>query len=226
MAVKIPLPNAAELAELKVFGGLSDQARNEILADAQLKEVKSGGFLVRKGQEGSEVFFLLHGRAKVCVADARGKEVIVGLLGRGAVVGEIAILADVPRTADVVALSRCRALRLSRAAFLKHVGCHPELGLALLRSAARMLGRATERISDLTLNDVNVRIVHVLVEMARLLEIEGEEHLVVRERPTHQTIGSMIGASRETVTRALSELEAQGHIKVEDERVVIYSVPS
>lgn len=225
MATKSQQPKNADLAGLKVFAGLTEQARAEILAEATVKEVKSGGFLMRKGQEGSEVFFLLQGRAKVCRADAKGKEVIIGLLGRGAVIGEIAVLANVPRTADVVALSRCTLLRLSRDSFLKQVGRHAGLGLALLRSCAVMLGRATERISDLTLSDVRVRIVHVLVEMGALVEEDGEEHLIVRERPTHQTLASMIGASRETVTRALSELEADGHIVVEDERVRIFSVP-
>lgn len=48
----------------------------------------------------------------------------------------------------------------------------------------------------------------------------------MQERPTHQTLASMVGASRETVTRALGDLESDGHIKVDDERLLIYLTSS
>jgi CRP/FNR family cyclic AMP-dependent transcriptional regulator len=205
-----------------LFAELTDLERAKITSVATAREVKAGNFLVRSGTKGDEMFFLQHGRAKVCRADSTGKEVIIGLLGPGACIGELALLTDLPRTADVVTLSRCEVLQMSRAVFLRQLEEHPQLVRTLLKSIATLLGRATAKIADLTLSDVRVRLMHVLVEMGLAVEEDGEQYLVVRERPTHQMMADMIGATRETVTRTLSELEQDGHIEIDGERVVIF----
>ncbi len=217
--------SAADIPLTRAFAGLKPAVLEDIAAQATVDESRAGAFLFRAGSEGKTIHFLLRGRAKVCRADSKGKEVILGLLAAGDMVGEIAALIDSARTADIECLTNCRWLTLSQKAFLQLLYKHSDWAHALLRSMAQRLRIATERISDLALCDVNVRVAHVLVGLSSPVEEDDEQLLVISERPTHQTLASMVGASRETVTRALQELEEAGHIKVHDERVYVYSMP-
>ena len=66
-------------------------------------------------------------------------------LGRNDVVGEIAILCDVPRTATVVAASPVTALRISKELFYQLIGQVPQMAIEIMRELARRVDRTTER---------------------------------------------------------------------------------
>ena len=187
--------------------------------------VKRGKFVIRESSNDSTMYFIVSGRVKVCRADSHGKEVIVAILGPGEYFGEIALLAGTPRTTDVVALIDCELLCLSGKDFIEHVEKYNGLTFSLLRGLANRLHTATSRITDLALYDVTCRVARVLMEMSKVSAVADQHLPVVEERPTHQDLAAMVGSSREVVTRALKALEDEGHIEIEDERIVILSMP-
>jgi CRP/FNR family cyclic AMP-dependent transcriptional regulator len=187
----------------------------------ELRQVRSGAFVVTYGADSSEAYLVLDGRLKVCRSDGRGKETIMSLLNAGDWFGEVALLAERKRSADVVAQADCTLAVLTRPMFMQHSVKHPGLSLAFLRVLSERLYSASDQIATLALFDVRERLVRTLGSIGRPHPEAPASVTVVRPRPTHQDLARMIGASREAVTRHLGDMEADGQILVEDDTLYL-----
>jgi len=135
--------------------------------------------------------------------------------------GEISLLTGSSRSADVVAVEDCMVLILSAEDFDYLSKQNSGFTRALLVDLARRVAAASTRISALALLDVYLRVLSSLTAMAKPSAKRGD--LIVDPRPTHRDLAAMVGSSREMVTRALSRLEEEGHIRVDGEQVHILS---
>jgi CRP-like cAMP-binding protein len=170
-----------------------------------------GSMILTQGDEGEALFLIRSGQVKVSVVAEDGREVILSVLGAGSFFGEMALLDDEPRSAHVFAMEESVLLSLRREDFRARLAQSPELGIALLRELSRRLRRADDTITSLMLLDVNGRVAHLLLEMARE---EGEAGTTIARRLTHAAIGQMVGASRETVSRTMRNLVLRNVIAV------------
>src|SRR5262249_28139239 len=145
-----------------------------------------------------------------------GREVILGVLGVGEHFGELSLIDDRPRSAHVIAMEDSHLLVLRREDFRKRVEASASVAWSLLTELSRRLRRADEKIGGLVLLDVPGRIARLLLDMSK--EAGGP---LIEKALTHQTIAHMIGASRETVSRAMKEFQDAGLISVERRRIRI-----
>lgn len=191
---------------LRVVPLFSQVPERDLLALAGLvreRRQPKGGLILTQGDEGEALFLIRTGQVKVSVVAEDGREVILSVLGAGSFFGEMALLDDEPRSAHVFAMEESVLLSLRREDFRARLAQSPELGIALLRELSRRLRRADDTITGLMLLDVNGRVAHLLLEMARE---EGEGGTTIARRLTHAAIGQMVGASRETVSRTMRNL--------------------
>lgn len=175
-----------------------------------------GGIVVSQGDPGDAMFLIAAGQLKVAVFAEDGREVILSVLGASGFFGEMALLDDEPRSAHVIAMTDATLLQLRRDDFRARLRASPDLGIAMLRELSIRLRRADETIASMALLDVNGRIAHLLLEMART---EGGERIT--RKLTHATIAQMVGASRETVSRTMRSLALRGVISVSRREIVL-----
>jgi CRP/FNR family cyclic AMP-dependent transcriptional regulator len=204
------------LASVPMFSGLQ---RDELLKFAELTRERTypkGSVILFQGDPGDSLYVLRQGRAKVVLIGEDGREVILGVLEPGAHFGELALIDDQPRSAHVIAMEDSQLLILRREDFRRRVEANPSVGWALLTELSRRLRRADQKIGGLVLLDVPGRISRLL------LDLSAESSNGAIEKPlTHQTIAQMIGASRETVSRAMKEFQEEGLIRVERRRIAV-----
>ncbi|MBX3133453.1 MAG: Crp/Fnr family transcriptional regulator [Gemmatimonadaceae bacterium] len=203
------------LASVPLFRSLGP----EVAAFAQLAREKSypkGSVILFEDDPGDSLFVVRDGRVKVVLVAEDGREVILGILGVGEHFGELALIDDQPRSAHVVAMEDSTLLVLRRDDFRRRVEQSPQVAWALLLELSRRLRRADEKIGSLVLLDVPGRIARVILDAAD--EAGGE---VIEKPLTHQTIAHVIGASRETVSRAMREFVESGWISTEKRRIRI-----
>ena len=121
------------------FGSLDDDARMRLVGQAERVCVPGGTAIMRQGEPGDAMWLVVNGRLGVSVA-APGGEVRIGEVGRGQLVGELALLSDRPRNATVRALRDSELLRFSAAAFRQLVSAHPEVLLKLSATLIERMG--------------------------------------------------------------------------------------
>lgn len=201
------------LASVPLFRSLGPEVANFALM-AREKSYPKGSVILFEDDPGDSLFVVREGRVKVVLVAEDGREVILGILGVGEHFGELALIDDQPRSAHVVAMEDSTLLVLRRDDFRRRVEQSPQVAWALLMELSRRLRRADEKIGALVLLDVPGRIARVILDAAD----EGGKDII--EKPlTHQTIAHVIGASRETVSRAMRDFVEAGWISTERRRI-------
>lgn len=130
----IPLFAKLEPAKLKLLAFTSER----IVFDA-------GQSLFQQGDAGDAAYIVIEGEAEVLVDTPRGK-LAVATMTRNAIIGEIAILCDVPRTATVVAKSPLVTLRVDKENFFRLINEFPQMAVEIMRELARRLNHTTEQL--------------------------------------------------------------------------------
>lgn len=214
-------PLAGTTAFLATVPLFREVDHDELRRFAELVREKSyprASVIVFEDDPGDAFFIVREGRVKVVLVGDDGREVILGVLGAGEHFGELALIDNRPRSAHVIAMEDATLLVLRREDFRKRVESSPQVAWALLVELSRRLRAADGQIGGLVLLDVPGRI-------ARLLLDHLPETGTTIARPlTHQTIAHMIGASRETVTRAMKDFQASGWVTVDRRRITLSDV--
>jgi len=209
------------LSTVPLFSGLE---RHDLQQFAELTREKfypRGSVILFEHDPGDSLFVVREGRVKVVLIGEDGREVILGVLGVSDHFGELALIDDRPRSAHVIAMEDSHLLVLRREDFRRRVESSPAVAWSLLSELSRRLRRADEKIGGLVLLDVPGRIARLLLDMAE----ETGTNLI--EKPlTHQTIAQMIGASRETVSRAMKDFQDAGWITVERRKIGLANRPA
>jgi len=213
---QVTTQNVDFLATVPLFNGLD---RGELEKFAEVTREKSypkGSVILFEDDPGDSLFVVREGRVKVVLIGEDGREVILGVLGVGEYFGELSLIDDRPRSAHVIAMEDSNLLVLRREDFRNRVESSPRVAWSLLTELSRRLRRADDKIGGLVLLDVPGRIARLLLDLA---EESGAN--AIEKTLTHQTIAQMIGASRETVSRAMKDFQDAGWITVERRRIAI-----
>jgi CRP-like cAMP-binding protein len=205
------LSNLDLLRRVPVFSELTSFQMAQ-LADAVTKRrFKRGERIVEQGKWSESLFIILAGRARVLLADRRGREVILDVLGPGDYIGEISLIDGKSHSATVEAETQCDMLVLGQADFNRCLDGNHAMAQSVIKGLAQRLRKADEKIGSLALMDVYGRVAKVLVEMAVSI---GDNQMQIKEKTNRQDIAKLVGASREMVSRVMREFEEQGFIKI------------
>ncbi len=204
-----------------IFSDLDDAHLRDVLSHCREQEADKGQVIVSENAPGDALFVILSGDVKVSVISSEGKEIILSTLKGGEFFGEMSLLDGATRSANVIALSKARLLRLSREDFLSQILPEREIAAAILAVMSRRLRAANERITNLIALDVFDRLGRYFqreaADKGRVL-IDGS---VVFERLPQSDIASIIGSSRETVTRMIREMVEQGLVAVSGRNIIL-----
>ncbi|HEX3700977.1 MAG TPA: Crp/Fnr family transcriptional regulator [Phenylobacterium sp.] len=189
----------------EVLGRLSAEGAAALARAGSALDLPAGRLLCQAGDPGDAVYVVLDGEIEVRTASRGGREVRFVALGKGALVGEMAVLDGGPRSADMAATRRSRLWRIPRAALLERLEAEPAAAVSLLVELVGRLRRTNAALEAQTTLDLGGR-------LARLLLAEQNARGLV---PLSQTeLARRIGASREKVNRKLKEWSAEGQVDV------------
>ena len=215
-------PEYSELLQkVALFQSVDGEELTRIASLLTPRDVPKDAHVVTQDEPGDALFIIAKGRMKVVLYGDNGREVILTLLKAGDFFGEMALLDDLPRSANVIALADSRVLVLKRDLFAEHIRKSPTTALNVMGEISRRLRRADEIIGNLATLDVYGRVAHIMIDLAKKDGEEVEGGILIRERPTQQDIASMIGTSRETVSRVLSEFQRRGFVEMRGREILL-----
>jgi CRP/FNR family transcriptional regulator, cyclic AMP receptor protein len=202
----------ATIARAPLFAALPISAIEDLTQRVAVRRASVQSSIISQDEPGDSMFLIMNGRIKVVIFGENGREVTLSILRPGDAFGEMSLFDGEVRSANCLAIEPTTLLVLSREDLLRHLANHPRTALNLLGEMARRLRRADETIAQLALCDVNERLIHKLVGLAKDEGTETPEGVLVRRRPTQQELANMIGSCRETISRAFNQLAREGLI--------------
>ena len=195
------------------LGMLAEDEERALRARGITRRFRRGAILLREGEEPTRVLVLTEGRTKAVTFTEEGREVILGVMGPGSLLGEVATIQNRPRSATVTALEPCEAIALANGDFWALLEEHPRIWIAVHKV---VIGRL--RLADLqrkefsgsnTLSRVSRRLVELTIEHGR----EEDDGVTITLPLTQEELAGWTGASREAVAKSLRTLRDLGWIE-------------
>ena len=213
----VPPVSTALLRNVPLLSLLSDAELALLARVVARKSYARGSQILVAGNPTDSLYILISGRVKVFMSDLDGKEVILAILEPNEFVGEMGLIDNSPRSANVVALEPCEVVCISKSDFKRCLADNFDMAMTVMRGLVKRLREADKQIGSLALMDVFGRVARLLLETAEV--IDGEK--VVTRKLYKQDIARMIGASREMVSRVMKHLQEVGYIEVRGDTIVI-----
>jgi CRP/FNR family cyclic AMP-dependent transcriptional regulator len=220
MAGSITGTTSVSTALLRNVPLLSPLGEDELALLARVVSRKSyarGSLILAAGDPTDSLYILISGRIKVFMSDLDGREVILSILRPNEFFGEMGLIDNSPRSANVVALEACELVCIPEHDFRRCLADNFDMASMVMRGLVKRLRDADNQISSLALMDVFGRVARLLLDTS---EVIGGER-VVTIKLSKQDIARMIGASREMVSRVMKHLQLAGYIEVRADTIVI-----
>lgn len=164
-----------------------------------------GRALYRQDEVSDQVFVVVSGRVGVTMLRSDGQELLIDIVGPGALCGEGAAFDGLPRFSSANAMEDCEALVIPATDFCKLMSSHAELAPLVVQTLALKQRMLATRLGQVTQASPEVRITELLSQITA-----PDSPTIVL---THQQIANLIGASRITVTRAMQKLRRDGAVR-------------
>lgn len=201
---------------------LSCVVRDALLAEGRRLVVRRGAMLIRQWEATNSVWFIVSGLTRVAADMAHGRQVVLALRGKGELVGEFAAITGRTRTASVTTLTDVDAVVVDADWFRSLLRREPDLSFEVMRRLVQRIDESDRRRMEAGNYAVPQRLARLLLELARAhgrpLAAGGTE---LSSLLTQDEIGSAIGATRESVVRALRELRGRAIVRTSRRRIVV-----
>lgn len=210
-----------------LFGKLSDGEIAKLLSCSRIEWYRAGQEIFPKGAPGQSMMGVLSGRVRISALSLEGQEIVLNIVARGEIFGEIALLDGGDRTADATALTDCRLLVVYRRDLMPLLADHADICLLLLETICRRLRQTSQQVEDVLFADLGLRLVKALLRLAKSRRSPGEQ-LAGEEivQITQKELGSVVGGTRESVNRHLQAWQKVGLIKLAKGSILIRDLRS
>lgn len=209
------------LASAPLFAALDPDSAATLEKALTSRTVSRGHVVFKEGDEGDRLFIVLEGKVKITRASADGRENLIAVLGAGEMFGELSLFDPGPRTASVSAVTDATLASLDHDDLRPLLLERPGVGVELLRALAQRLRRTNDAMADLVFTDVPGRVAKALLDLSAKFGVAEAEGVRVRHDLTQEELAQLVGASRETVNKALSEFAHRGWLRIEGRSVLI-----
>jgi len=180
--------------------------------------------LFREGEQGDRIYVIGEGKIKLGRSSVDGRENLLAILGPGEMFGELSLFDPGPRTATATAIAETQLIALGHDDLDSFLLGRPAVAANLLAALARRLRRTNEALADLVFTDVPGRVAKALLDLSTRFGRPADEGILVAHELTQEELAQLVGASRETVNKALADFASRGWIKLEARAVVLTDV--
>jgi CRP-like cAMP-binding protein len=209
------------LRSAPLFRELDDEAAAALRASMVEVQLERGEVLFREGDTGDRVYVVIDGKVKLGRTSSDGRENLLALLGPGQMFGELSLFDPGPRSATVTAVTDTVLLSLANEDMLTWLTGRPEVARGLLLQLGQRLRRSNDTLADLVFSDVPGRVAKALLDLSTRFGVPSEEGVRVVHDLTQEELAQLVGASRETVNKALADFAGRGWLRLEQRSVVI-----
>ncbi|WP_066584153.1 Crp/Fnr family transcriptional regulator [Cellulomonas timonensis] len=207
-----------------LFANMDPEASSALIASMTQVEVSRGEVLFHEGEPGDRLYVIRSGKIKLGRRSNDGRENLLAILGPGEMFGELSLFDPGPRTATATVVADGAILELGHLELIAWLEANPTVAKHLLGALARRLRRTNEALADLVFSDVPGRVAKALLDLSTRFGETVDEGIRVAHDLTQEELAQLVGASRETVNKALADFAARGWVRREGRAIVLFDV--
>jgi CRP/FNR family transcriptional regulator/CRP/FNR family cyclic AMP-dependent transcriptional regulator len=211
------------LSRCPLFVHASPEGLRTVVTGLRRRRFRRNEVIFHQGDTGDSLHIVASGAVKIILPSAEGDEAIIATLWPGDFFGELSLLDGAPRSATATAIEPSETFVLPRTDFRELVEKDPVLRDALLTGLTRELRRLTSHVEELHFLDLAGRLAKRLARQAResLVAADSAGELSLDWPFTQSDLASMIGGTRQSVNRLLSDLVDDGLVRIDRDQLVI-----
>ncbi len=209
----------ALIKQIPLFADLPQEQLRSLLGMLDRRSYRKGQVILREGDEGDSLFVIVSGRVRIYTFSADGHELSYGIFGDGDFFGEMALLTGDPRSANAEAMEWTEVLVLRRSAFREHLLCNPSTAIRVIETLSARLRETNASVEELISLNVTQRVARKLLDLADRYGVAGPEGVLIDLDLSQEAIASLVGTTRESTNRALSQMRSQGILDLERVRI-------
>ena len=208
------------LAAIEIFKDVDREGLARIAKCCRRDKYRRGQTVFSYGDDSADVYFIKSGRIGITQFSQTGKEISFRQSKAGEMVGEIAAIDRLPRSASAVSQTNLELFRLSDSDFRRIMAERPEVGLRVMQRLTFLVRALSERIFEFTTFGVRNRI---QAELLRIAKASGQNSEIINiyPSPTHADIASQVSTHREAVTREFGHLASEGILEKRGRNLII-----
>ncbi|ANB60208.1 Crp/Fnr family transcriptional regulator [Anoxybacteroides amylolyticum] len=204
------------LKNVALFRELSDEELDSIVKISQVRVYKPRTFVFMQGEPLERVFFIQSGTVKIYKTDISGKEQIVSILQTGEMFPHAGFFRRGSYPAHAEVMEEATLIVIPIAEFEQTLICYPELCMKLFRVMGEKIIDLQNRLEEQILHNTYEQIILLLLRLTKTNAVlQGRFHRLTTHF-TNRELANMIGTSRETISRTLSQLKRKGLIDIDD----------
>jgi CRP/FNR family cyclic AMP-dependent transcriptional regulator len=209
------------LARAGMFHGVEASAVPALTKQLQPVDFPRGHTVFAEGEPGDRLYIIVSGKVKIGRRSPDGRDNLLSIMGPSDMFGELSIFDPGPRASSATTITEVHAVSMDRDGVRASIADRPEIAEKLLRLLARRLRRTNNNLADLIFADVSGRVAKQLLQLAQRFGTQEGDALRVEHDLTQEEIAQLVGASRETVNKALADFAHRGWIRLQAKSVLI-----
>jgi CRP-like cAMP-binding protein len=211
-AVDSLLTMASTLRDVLPIDILSEDDRREFVQDMKVRRFRADEVIYHQGDLAADAYVVFTGLAKEMLLNDDGHQALLGIRGRGAFFGELALFAEGERDSTVIAVIPTTTLQLTRVSAKRVLDRNPRVRDWVLQHLSQTIHQRSQQYRSLIFLDVPARLANYLLEIDHI----GEDLPI-----TQDDVAAAIGASRITVNKLLADFDRRKLVEVERRKVTI-----
>ena len=202
------------LKNIPIFKVLPISEVKAVAFSAYEKDFPAKHPLIKEGEKSNLLYFILEGSLRVYKVSQEGEEINLNICGTGDIVGEMAIIDKIPRSASVETLQATKALILKGEDFIKILRVYPEIAIVMLSELNKRIRNIDQNVEDILTKNLRERTWKTLLTLSNYFPKR-------KVLMSHEELASIVGATRARITEILDLLEKENKIILDHKKIQI-----
>lgn len=207
---------------IPLFKSLTDPEL-ELLSNLTKERIyKKGQIVVSEGNKRDFIYIVKEGKVKLYKSSSDDKSIILDIKGENSVLGSHMLFSDSPNTSTIMTIEDSLICVLRIYDIESIILNNSDLALDIIKHLGNELILSQDKIKSLALDDSYTKILFLLLDLSErygtsISENSMELDLIL----TRSEMSDVIGVSRETVSRVLSQLNKEKLINIDEKKIII-----
>ena len=213
------------LTRVPIFTNLSPEQLQSLPGKLHRRHFHRGEVIFHQEDPADRIHIIVTGTVKISITSEDGRERDIALFQPSDCFGEMALLDGSNRSATATAVEETETMALYRQDFLDYLSENPEVASDVNSLLIQRLRNSNEMLGDMVFLDVPTRVAKQLLTLAETYSDESESGASIVVPMGQDELARLVGASRETVSRALNSYRRLGILDTAHRRITITDLP-